>query len=175
MNDIIDSHFSLKDDTMLDYKDCITDIFFTDEVQKLDDFHQHAHTSRLKHSLNVSYYSYLVCKALKFDFKSAARAGLLHDLFLYDWRVEKQPEGRHAFAHPKVALRNATALTELNDIEKDAILNHMFPLTITFPKYKESYVVTLVDKYCAVAETVSQLKNVISKKFRKDILQDENI
>ncbi len=32
------------------------------------------------------------------------------------------------------------------------ILKHMWPLTIVPPKYKESYIVAGIDKYCALME-----------------------
>jgi uncharacterized protein len=48
----------------------------------------------------------------------------------------------------------------MNNIEKDIIEKHMWPLTLRLPRYKESYVVLMVDKYCAFSETL----NLISKK-----------
>lgn len=31
----------------------------------------------------------------------------------------------------------------------------MFPLTLKLPKYRESYIVLLADKYCAIYETIA--------------------
>lgn len=79
---------------------------------------------------------------------------MLHDLFLYNWR--KRVDGRkglHAFTHPRTALENASSIFTLNDMETDIILKHMWPLTFNFPRYKESYIVTFVDKYCALEES----------------------
>ena len=56
------------------------------------------------------------------------------------------------------SLKNFT----LNDLEKDVIVKHMWPLTIKFPKYKESYIVTFVDKYCATVEFFKYL----NKKYK---------
>lgn len=139
-----------------EYLDCVGDLAELEEIKQLDEYSQHLDTSRLEHSVNVSYFSYRVCKKFGWDYVSAARAGLLHDLYYYDWRYEKQPEGRHASAHPIVALRNARKLTEINDIEADAIVKHMWPMTIRFPRYKESYVVNIADKLCAAYEFTSQ-------------------
>jgi len=152
----------------VEYNEYIKDLINLDDVKKLDSYVQHAQTSRLQHSVNVSYYSYLICKRLHLNSRSAARAGLLHDLFLYDWHTEKQPEGLHAYAHPKVALRNAKKIADLNSIEEDAIVNHMFPVTITFPRYFESYVVSMVDKCCAVLEVCGQFSGK-SKRAKKEI------
>lgn len=158
MRNAILSHVNLNDsynDNSVRYNECVEDLTELTEVLKLDDFSQHMNTSRLQHSINVSYYSYLLCKAMGWDYRAAARAGLLHDLFHYNWRDEKQPEGHHAKAHPQIALNNAKKLTELSSIEEDAIVKHMWPVTIRFPKYKESYVVSFIDKYCACCEILN--------------------
>ncbi|UKI57134.1 MAG: hypothetical protein L6V81_07045 [Clostridium sp.] len=38
----------------------------------------------------------------------------------------------------------------MNDRVENIILRHMFPLNITPPKYKEAWVVTLMDKKCSL-------------------------
>lgn len=131
----------------------IVDLLANPTVQKMNLYRQHYDTSCLEHCLNVAYYNYVVCKKLGLDYTSATRAGMLHDLFLYDWR-KRQPnrKGLHAFRHPRIALKNSKQLFNLNKKEEDIILKHMWPLTIIPPKYKESYIITLVDKYCALLE-----------------------
>lgn len=135
-----------------EFMDCVSDIIENEKVQKLDEHEQHFHTSRLQHSLNVAYYSFLVCRFFGWDYRSAARAGLMHDLYYYDWRVTKLKGTNHAAWHPRVALDNARKISEINKIEEDAIVKHMWPLTLRFPRYKESYVVTFADKICAAFE-----------------------
>ena len=147
-----------KESETVEFYECIEDLLQTEEVQKLSLFSQHMNTSRLQHSINVAYYSYTWCKKLGLNYKSAARAGVLHDLYLYDWRDGRQPEGSHVKAHPIVALRNAKKLAEINAIEEDAILRHMWPCTIKPPKYKESMVVSMADKYSAYKEVKAQLR-----------------
>lgn len=155
-----------EDSLCKEFLECISDIINLDDVKSLNKFVQHCNTSRLQHSINVSYYSFLWAKKRNLDYKSVARAGILHDLYLYDWRQVKTEE-HHAFHHPKEALKNAQMITELNEIEKDAIVNHMWPLSTSAPKYKESYILTWVDKYCAVAEVILQsYKAICSAKFK---------
>ena len=84
----------------------------------------------------------------------------LHDFFYYDWRVTKFNKS-HAWVHPRIAVRNARKLVNLNKKEEDIILKHMWGATIAPPKYKESYIVTMVDKYWAVKEAVTPLRNRI--------------
>lgn len=145
----------------------IRDLISNESVQKMKEFRQHYNTSTYKHCLYVSYISYKICKKLKLDYKSAARAGLLHDLFLYDWRNSRKElnlEKYHAFIHPKIALDNASKLFTLNDKEKDIIVKHMWPVTLKLPKYPESFIVTFVDKFSAIKESLFFYNTYLSKK-----------
>jgi uncharacterized protein len=140
------AEFRLYADALMDYK----------QVKRLDDFDQHFRTSRLQHSVNVAYYSYRIGKVLHCDTKKVIRAGMLHDLYWYDWHTDKTPQ-LHAFFHPRLALRNAdNMLDDLSEREKDAILKHMWPLYWGIPKYRESVAVTLADKYAATLEVCYQ-------------------
>ena len=71
--------------------------------------------------LHVAYYTYLICKKFKLDYFSAARAAMLHDFFLYDWRTGTDHEGAHAFTHPETALSNAIEHFEINEKEVEFI------------------------------------------------------
>ena len=56
----------------------------------------------------------------------------------------------------------------LADIEKDVIVNHMWPVTIKIPHYKETVVVTFADKYSALVETFKHIRGILhTKKFYK--------
>lgn len=138
-------------------------------IQEMKKYRQHYDCSCYDHCLSVAYYSFCLCKKLKLDYTSMARAAFVHDLFLYDWRFrENNRKGLHAFTHPKAAYENASEYFKLNEKEKDIILKHMWPITIIPPKYLESYVITLVDKYCAIMESVSYYKknNKLNKIYR---------
>ncbi len=63
-----------------------------------------------------------------------------------------QIQKSHAWVHPRIAKRNAQKLIQLNKLEEDIIVKHMFGATIAPPRYKESWIVTCVDKYWAVRE-----------------------
>lgn len=134
----------------------VQDLISNETVQKMKQYRQHYDTSTYEHCFYVAYLSYKICKKLGLDYTSAARAGMLHDLFLYDWRNSRKLlklDGFHAFVHPKIALENASKLFILNKKEQDIIVKHMWPLTLRFPRYPESYIVTLVDKYSAIHES----------------------
>lgn len=134
-----------------DYASCVCDLIGHEKVWSMDKFIQHANVSCLEHSFNVSYISYSICKRFNLDYSAAARGGLLHDFFLYDWHGTGF-RNLHGFKHPGVALRNANQYFELNNLEKDIIKKHMWPLTVIPPIHREAYVVMLVDKYCAFME-----------------------
>ena len=135
------------------YMEIVKDIIENEMVQNMKNYRQHYKVNCFDHCLYVSYNLYLVCKKHGLDYVSAARAGLVHDLFLYDWR--KRQEGRkglHAFTHAKTAYENASKFLNLNDIEKDIILKHMWPVTLALPKYKETFWMIYIDKCFAVLE-----------------------
>lgn len=135
-----------------DYLNIVDDLLQHDEVQQLAQYTQHHFSNRLRHSISVSYQSYTIAKKIGADATATARAGLLHDLFYYDWRVTKFEEGSHAYVHPRIALRNAKKITPINQKEADIILKHMFGATIALPKYRESWIVSIVDDFAAVNE-----------------------
>ena len=136
------------------YYEYIRDSIESDEFIKLKDITHHRVTTRYQHCLNVSYHNYVICRKLGLDAVSAARAGLLHDLFYYNRKEYNKSDKvmSHSRFHSLIALDNAIKLTQINDRERDIIENHMWPVTKKRPKYKESYIIVVVDKYCAVLE-----------------------
>ena len=143
----------------------IKDIIENYTVQQMKKYMQHFDTTCFEHCYMASYYCYKVSKIFNWDYKSAARGAMLHDLFLYDWRKKQEDiKGLHAFTHGKTAYKNADSLFNLNKTEKDMIKNHMFPVTIIPPKTKEGFLLTLVDKYCCIKETFNYYLSKIIKK-----------
>ena len=146
--------------TLLEFDEIIKDITENSNVSALKDHIQHINSSRYAHCKEVAFYTFLICKKLNLDYISAARGAMLHDFYFYDWR-NKHVEGQkkfHLFRHPRIALENALDIFKLNDLEKDIIAKHMWPLTISLPRFAESYIVTFVDKYCATKEFFRFLK-----------------
>ena len=147
----------------------LKDIIANETVQQMKNYKQHYDTTCFDHCYTAAYYCYLICKKYNLDYKSATRAAMLHDLFLYDWR-KRQPDrkGLHAFTHGKVACQNACKLFDLNEKEKDIIIKHMWPVTVKFPKSPEGFILTFVDKYCAISESMEIFKSrlFMKKTFR---------
>ena len=137
------------------YFDEVSDLLGDAAVQFMRLLPQHrAGVSCYHHCVLVSYFSWRLCRRLGLDARSAARGGLLHDLYLYNWRDKASHPGiRHGSEHPEVALCNARARFPLTWREADIIRSHMFPYTPT-KRYHclESAVVSTMDKLCAAAE-----------------------
>lgn len=130
----------------------IEDLLSNEMVRRLDDCPQHYRYTRLRHSYNVAYWCYRAAKALGWDYASAARAGMLHDLFFLG---EGQNSRSLVRSHPGIALENARRVCELNPIIEDSILRHMWLLTWRLPRYREGMLLTIIDKICASHEFVT--------------------
>ena len=130
------------------------------EVQSMQKFIQHGHTSTYQHSMNVVRLSYWLNKHfhLHADEKALLVGALLHDFYLYDWHEKNREHSLHGFKHPYFAFRNADRDFKLNDIEKNVILRHMFPLTPIPPACREAWIVCMADKYCSARETMYTVK-----------------
>lgn len=152
----------------VDFVNIIEDILANEKVQEMKKYRQHHKINCLDHCLFVSYNAYIICKKHDLDYISTARAAMVHDLFLYDWRKrENGRKGLHAFTHPHRALEIASSFLELNDKEKDIILKHMWPVTFKIPKYKESFIVSFVDKCFAVEESFIKAEECEKEKVIK--------
>ena len=157
-----------------EYNEFVADIINNPVVTSMKEYIQHGTTTCYDHCVSVSYASYKIAKYFNMDAKSTARAALLHDLFLYDWHTAPKTNKlfqKHGFTHSKEAFNNANKYFKLNDIEKDIILKHMWPLNISLPKYKETCVIILIDKICSIFEFMNYHfplnLNDIKKKYKK--------
>ena len=143
--------YSIKKDK--EYKKIVKDIFRNTEFKQLYNIEHHG-ISRMEHSIKISYYSYKIAKKLGMDYVSVARGGLLHDFFLDGDERNGKRKFLDTFTHPKKALNTSMEHFEINSIEQNIIVSHMFPLGNKFPKYKESLLVDIVDDYIAIYEAV---------------------
>ena len=146
-----------------EYLACVQDILDHPVFQSMEQFIQHGSTTCKAHCIQVSYMSYKIGRNRGWDFVSAARAGLLHDLFLYDWHTHAKETGNHfhGLTHPRVAMNNAIAHFHITKKEQNMILRHMWPLTPIPPRWKEGFVLLYTDKFCSTAEVAAQMKEQI--------------
>ena len=145
-------------------KEIIKELNKNGRLSLMKSHYQHGNTSVYEHSLKVADTSLRIAKILrlKIDNYSLIRGALLHDYFLYDWHEKDKCHRWHGFKHPKTSYYNASNDYQLNDKEKNIIIRHMFPLTPIPPFYKESWIVCLADKYCALKETLAPLLTKIN-------------
>lgn len=106
----------IREDWKKDFWNCICDVATHPVVLRMKLYPHHGNSSCYDHCIHVAYYNYQWCRFLHLDAKSAARGGMLHDLFLYDWHTHTKKTGDHfhGLTHPKVALKNARKFFDLN-------------------------------------------------------------
>lgn len=143
---------------LIAFNDYMDELLADEKIRQMSKFIQHGDTTCLMHCKTVAYYSMsFACRfKIKVDMKSLIRGALLHDYFLYDWHHQRLGNF-HGFYHPGIALKNAMRDYDLTEIEMDIIRKHMFPLTVYPPKYRETTIVCLMDKYCTIKEVFSNL------------------
>lgn len=105
----------------------------------------HHGTTRYTHSLNVSYKAYKMAKKYNLSYEEVARSALLHDFFNNENATLKE-RFKATFTHPLEAENNAREKFNISEKEARIIRCHMFPLNLTIPKDKESWIVTICDK-----------------------------
>lgn len=153
----------------------VEDILLNDEFQKRKLFMHHHDMSVWDHSILVSFNSYLVGQYFNADARVCAIAGLLHDFYSQAWlstpALEMLENGKytvlmkkkkslfkmHGFVHAADAARNYVKFFPELENKKitDAIKRHMFPLNIIPPRYKEGFIITVIDKWNSVHELPS--------------------
>lgn len=143
-----------------DYRNTVASLLNDDVVRSMASMRHHDRTT-LEHSLAVSTLAYRAARRLRLDARATARGALLHDFFLYDRRAGQNPH--HPMRHARVALRNAQARFELEPVEADIILTHMWPVGGPFYSFKESLLVSLVDKLVSSREVLILFLQTISR------------
>lgn len=125
-------------------------------------FYHHG-TTRLEHSLKVSYIAFKIAKWFKLNYKIAAVSGLLHDFYEYDGDQSLVSALKNQITHPKQASLNAKKHFKISEEEQDIIETHMFPLTLKGPKSIEGWIVMFADK------TVSSYEHALNFKYQLTI------
>ena len=142
---------TVADDISAEYRGLVQSILDNPEFKKLQRYKQHFQTTRFMHSLNVSYISWLIARKLGWDAQTAARAGLLHDFCVYDFKDKLPNADIPAAAQPSEAASPSDTQFLRSDHDRQAILSHMFPLG-PLPESREAWLISLADKLCAISE-----------------------
>ena len=132
-----------------EFNNIIKDIINNEEFMKLQNEVHHS-TTRFNHSLRVAYEVYNKLKDNNQNYVDATRAALLHDFFFDDDLSSSQSDRLNN--HPLIALENAKKYFDINELQENIILSHMYPLSYCLPRFKESWIVSLMDKKVTILE-----------------------
>ena len=155
------------------FQKLVYDICKRTRLMDTRDYSHHFGTSVLRHSVNVAYVSYALGLRLHLNFnkKELITGALLHDYYLYDCHDSSCPDKkRHLFRHPEKALRNVREEMVISDRVADIIKKHMFPITLSPPRYKESFLVCIADKICAGYESVTNISGKMIRFSQREIV-----
>ena len=134
-----------------EFNSLVKDIVDNKNFNKLNKELHHGIT-RYDHSMRVAKWTYKIGKAFKLKkLNETTRAALLHDFYTND-DFQKTNSIKKLAEHPSIALENSLKYYELDDIQQDIIKAHMFPCTKQLPKYKESWLVSGIDKLVGTYE-----------------------
>ena len=126
-----------------EYYDIYSEFYQNNKYREMKNISHHGN-NRLDHINRVGKMTFYLSKAFEFDYVSSTRGALMHDFF-----SQNEIDSKKMYAlklHPQIALKNSKKFFKVNEIEEDIIANHMFPITINKPKYKESKLVCICDK-----------------------------
>jgi len=155
-----------------EYLFLINNIMENKEFQKMGNI-KHHNTTRLNHSLKVSYYSYKIAKALRLSYEDVARGGLLHDFYtdqISQCSKIKDKILLFSTKHPNDAVYNSLNHFDLTEKEINIIKSHMFPVDYKLPKFAESWIVSLVDKVLSFSEFSKKFSYKLSYLFNLYLL-----
>ena len=127
----------------------VKDIIENKEFLKTKEKTHHGIT-RYDHLKRVAFYTFIITKFLRLNYIESTRAALLHDFFLDE--TDNLSTIKSLRKHPYYALENSKKYFYLTPLQEDIILTHMFPVTLTPPKYLESIIVDLVDDIAGIYE-----------------------
>ena len=138
--------------------------FLNDErVLKMKDISMHRGSNCYIHSFKVA--KLAIKRALrhkKGDLYVILLGSILHDYYLYDWRIERDKMNKHLSSHPFIAAENAIRDFNISDNIRKVIETHMWPVNIKdFPKTKEARIISHADK------TIYLKEIVCSKRYKK--------
>lgn len=147
--------------------------FLNDErIQRMKEIPMHRGSNCYIHSFKVA--KMAVNRAIRkreYDLKSVLLGAILHDYYLYDWRVDRDRRKKHGSLHPSIAESNAKKDFDIPKEVSDIILTHMWPINFEkFPNSKEARLVDIVDDIVATREFLSSAKHK-KKNMEKHIQQ----
>lgn len=147
----------MKDAIYEEYLSLVENILNDKEFKKLENCTHHG-TTRYEHSLKVSYSAYKIAKRYNLSYEEVARSALLHDFFNNE-EANLKERFKATFTHAQEAEQNARDKFNISEKEAKIIRCHMFPINLTLPRDKESWIVTICDKAMYFKEYSSNISH----------------
>ena len=131
-------------------------------ILKMKEIPMHRGSNCYIHSFKVT--KYAVKRALKkkktYNLKDVIVGCVLHDYYLYDWRVEHDKRKKHGSQHPLIAEKNAKRDFDISPEVSEIIKTHMWPINLKqYPHSKEAKLVDFADDVIATIEFLSCKKH----------------
>ena len=141
----------MKKASKIEFEYICEDILNNERFKSLNKELHHGIT-RYEHSMHVAKTTYFFLDLFNGkNIDDVTRAALLHDFYNND-EINNYNKVDKLKMHPNAALNNAKEYFDINNIQEDIIVNHMFPSTKKLPKTKYGWLVSFVDKMVAVYE-----------------------
>ena len=134
-----------------------------EKIQKMKEVSMHRGSNCYIHSFKVA--KLAIKRALRHkrgDLYIILVGSILHDYYLYDWRIDRDKMKKHLSSHPYTAAENALRDFGISEDIQKVIKSHMWPVNFKdFPKTKEARIISNADKAIYLREIVC------SKRFKK--------
>lgn len=126
-----------------------------ERILKMKEIPMHRGSNCYIHSFKVAKRS--LHKAMKskkeLNLKALLYACVLHDYYLYDWRIDRSKKKHHGKNHPFIAAEQAKRDFDIDEFTQELIISHMWPMNIKkFPKSKEAKILAWTDNVIATKE-----------------------
>ena len=96
----------------------------------------------------------------KINLETILVSAILHDYYLYDWRVDREKRKHHGSRHPEIAATQAKEDFDIAPEVQKSIRSHMWPLGFKhFPNNREALVLSYSDKDVALREALTSKKH----------------
>ena len=138
-----------------------------EKILRLKDIQMHRGSNCYIHSFKVAKVAvHRVMNHKGYNLENVILGAILHDYYLYDWRVDHSKKKKHGRRHPLIAEENAKRDFNISPEVSEIIKCHMWPLTPhLFPKSKEAKLINYVDDVVATREALT------SRRFKKKHLE----
>ena len=134
-----------------------------EKIQKMKEVSMHRGSNCYIHSFKVA--KLAIKRALRHkrgDLYIILVGSILHDYYLYDWRIDRDKMKKHLSSHPYTAAENALRDFGISEEIQKVIKSHMWPVNFTdFPKTKEARIISNADKAIYLKEIFC------SKRYKK--------